>query len=141
MRATITSTSCRKDGTRLSLPNRPGFAIATVMSGDVMPFSFSVSDIIPATPQAIYDAWLDSADHASMTGGKPAQVSAEPGAEFTAWDGYITGRNLELEPNRRIVQSWRTSKFTAADADSQIEIVLEPTAGGTRGTVHHSNVP
>jgi hypothetical protein len=25
-----------------------------------MPFEFTVSDVIPATPQEIYDAWLDS---------------------------------------------------------------------------------
>jgi activator of HSP90 ATPase len=76
-----------------------------------------------------------------MTGGKAAQCSAEPGGTFTVWDGYITGRNLELEPYWRIAQSWRTTKFTAADPDSQIEVVLEPVPGGTRVSVHHSNVP
>ena len=39
-----------------------------------MPFDFSVSDIIPAAPQAIYDAWLDSRGHAAMVGGKPARI-------------------------------------------------------------------
>src|SRR5437016_254374 len=106
-----------------------------------MPFEFSVSDIIPASPQAIYDSWLDSRGHAAMVGGKAAEISAEPGAAFSVWDGYITGRNLRLEPGRRIVQSWRTAKFTVADDESCIEVVLEPVAGGTRVTVHHSNVP
>jgi activator of HSP90 ATPase len=106
-----------------------------------MPFDFSVSDIIPASPQAIYDAWLSSDGHQKMTGGKPAQMSTQQGGAFTAWNGYITGRNLTLERPRRIVQSWRTTKFSAADPDSEIEVLLEPTAGGTRITVHHSNVP
>jgi activator of HSP90 ATPase len=106
-----------------------------------MPFEFSVSDVIPASPRAIYDAWLDSQGHADITGGQPAHISAVPGAAFTVWNGYITGRNLELEPGRRIVQSWRTTKFAAGDGDSQIEVVLEPAAGGTRVTVHHRNVP
>jgi uncharacterized protein YndB with AHSA1/START domain len=106
-----------------------------------MAFAFVVSDIIPAPPRAIYDAWLDSAAHAAMTGGQKAQISAEPGGAFAVWDDYITGRNLTLEPGRRIVQSWRTAKFTAADPDSQIEVVLESVAGGTRVTVNHSNVP
>jgi hypothetical protein len=39
------------------------------------------------------------------------------------------------------VQSWRTTKFTPADPDSQIEVLLEPTPGGTRVTVNHTNVP
>jgi activator of HSP90 ATPase len=106
-----------------------------------MPFDFSVSDIIPASPQEIYDAWLSSDGHQKMTGGKPAQMSTQQGGAFTAWSCYITGRNLTLERPRRIVQSWRTTKFSAADPDSEIEVLLEPTAGGTRITVHHSNVP
>jgi activator of HSP90 ATPase len=106
-----------------------------------MPFTFSVSDIIPAPPQAVYDAWLSNEGHAAITGGKPAEISAEPNAVFTVWDGYITGRNLTLEPGRRIVQSWRTTKFAESDPASQIEIVLEPVAEGTRITVNHSNVP
>src|ERR1700745_1791068 len=101
-----------------------------------MPFEFSVSDVIPASPRAIYDAWLGRQGHADITGGRPAHIPAVPGAAFTVWNGYITGRNLELEPGRRIVQSWRTTKFAAGDGDSQIEGVLEPppAAPGDRGT-------
>src|SRR5215472_3851958 len=76
-----------------------------------MPFEFSVSDIVPASAQEIYDAWLSSSGHEKMTGGKPAQISPRGGAEFTVWNDYITGRNLKLEPPRRLVQSWRTTKF------------------------------
>jgi hypothetical protein len=39
-----------------------------------MPFEFSVSDVIPASPRAIYDAWLDSQGHADITGGQPAHI-------------------------------------------------------------------
>jgi activator of HSP90 ATPase len=107
--------------------------------GGAMPFEFSVSDFIPARAQDIYDAWLSSNGHEKITGGQKAQISAQEGAAFTVWNGYITGRNLTLEPGRRIVQSWRTTKFT--DADSQIEVVLQPATGGTTVTVRHSNVP
>jgi uncharacterized protein YndB with AHSA1/START domain len=106
-----------------------------------MSIEFTVSDVIPAPPDAIYRAWLDSAGHAGMTGGKPAQCSAAVGGSFTAWDGYIAGTNLALDPGRHIVQSWRTTRFAASDADSCIEVLLEPVDGGTRVTVRHSNVP
>lgn len=106
-----------------------------------MSLAFSVSDVIPAPPRAIYDAWLDSKGHAGMTGGKPATCLAAVGGAFTVWNGYIVGRNLELEPGKRIVQSWRTKKFTAADPDSEIEVLLEPVDNGTRVTVNHRNVP
>ncbi len=106
-----------------------------------MAFDFTVSDVIPARPQQIYDAWLSGQGHADITGGQPAQISAQEGAAFTVWNGYITGRNVKLEPGRRIVQSWRTTKFTQADPDSQIEVSLEPVSGGTKVIVRHTNVP
>jgi len=37
-----------------------------------MSIEFAVSDVIPAAPRAIYDAWLDGQGHAAMTGGKAA---------------------------------------------------------------------
>ena len=106
-----------------------------------MPFDFTVSDVIPATPQQIYDAWLDDEGHANITGGASADISPNEGERFTVWDGYITGANLKLEPGKRIVQSWRTTEFTDSDPDSQIEVVLEPVEGGTKLTLHHTNVP
>jgi activator of HSP90 ATPase len=106
-----------------------------------MPFDFIVSDVIPASPLEIYETWLDTSGHANMTGGQHASISATAGADFTAWAGYISGRNLKLEPGRRIVQSWRTTRFTKDDTDSQIEVLLEPVTGGTKVTVRHTNVP
>jgi activator of HSP90 ATPase len=105
-----------------------------------MAYDFEVSDALPATPEAIYAAWLTSDGHSAMTGSQ-ARVDARVGGEFEAWDGYISGRTLALEPGRRIVQSWRTAEFSAADEDSRIEVLLEPLAGGTRITLRHTNVP
>ena len=103
-------------------------------------YDFSVSDVIPASSDAIYDAWLSSDEHSAMTGGL-AEIDPQVGGRYSAWDGYIEGETLELEPKRRIVQSWRTSNFTEEHADSQIEVVLERADGGTRVTVNHTTVP
>ena len=73
---------------------------------------FTVSDTIPATPAEIYSAWLSDEGHTEMTGGE-ANCSGEVGGEFDAWDGYISGVNLELDENARIVQSWRTTMLRA----------------------------
>ncbi len=105
-----------------------------------MSLEFAVSDFFPASADRIYNAWLDSEGHTRMTG-SPAETSPELGAEFSAWEGYITGRNLELEPGKRIVQAWRTTEFQAAEADSLIEVTLEPSEAGTRVTIHHSRLP
>ena len=75
-----------------------------------------------------------------MTGGE-AKTSDKVGANFTAWDGYIEGKNLHLEPYSQIVQSWRTSQFKSDEEDSQIEITLRDVDGETEFTLIHSNVP
>jgi activator of HSP90 ATPase len=106
-----------------------------------MSFEFTVSDVIPAAPQEIYEAWLSPAGHTGMTGAKAESVSPVPGGAFTVWNGYITGKNLELEPGKRIVQSWRTAKFADADPDSNLEVTLVKEAAGTRITIKHTNVP
>ena len=104
-----------------------------------MTYDFKLSCTLSAVPQAVYDAWLDSAAHGAMTGG--AAKSPALGGPYSAWDGYITGKTLELIPGKRIVQSWRTSEFGAGDPDSTITVYLEPTKGGARLTLTHSGVP
>jgi activator of HSP90 ATPase len=105
-----------------------------------MAMEFKVSATIPATAKKIYDAWLNSEGHARMTGGS-AKVSGVVGAEFEAWDGYIRGRNLVLEPNKRIVQTWRTTEFSDDEEDSQIEVTFQKAERGTKVTIHHTNLP
>jgi activator of HSP90 ATPase len=102
--------------------------------------SFTVSAIIPAPAERIYEAWLSSEGHSRMTGGL-AEVLAGIGGAFKAWDGYIWGKTLELEQNRRIVQAWRTSEFPEDSPDSRVEILLEERADGTKITLTHTNIP
>jgi activator of HSP90 ATPase len=73
--------------------------------------------------------------------GSPAMASSRVGETFEAWDGYITGENLTLEPGRRIVQSWRTTEFTADEQDSRLDILLVPAFEQTRLVLRHSNLP
>jgi activator of HSP90 ATPase len=103
-------------------------------------YKFEVSDQIPATPQEIYSAWMSSEGHSAMTGGE-AHVDPVVGGEFDAWDGYIHGTTLALEPSTRLVQSWRTTAFTEENEDSQIDVLLEANDAGTLVRVRHSNVP
>jgi activator of HSP90 ATPase len=102
--------------------------------------SFSVSHVLPATPEQIYEAWLDTDDHSEMTGA-PATCDPKVGGAFTAWEGYIEGTNVALEPFSRIVQRWRTLEFPVEAPDSLVEIVLEASNGGTIMTINHSEIP
>lgn len=106
-----------------------------------MKTKFTLTAIIPASPAEVYAAWLDSDSHAAMTGGSPAIINNEVDQPFTAHNAYLWGKNLELIPNQKIVQSWRTTGFNATDEDSRIEVKLEEHSDGTLLTLMHSHVP
>ena len=101
---------------------------------------FTLKTKINTSAKEIYKAWLNSEGHSNMTGGA-AIISDKPGDNFTAWDGYIEGKNIELEPYKRILQTWRTSQFKDQEEDSQIEILLNEIDGQTELTLIHTNVP
>lgn len=105
-----------------------------------MPDRFEISTVLPAAPEKVYRAWLSSEGHSAFIG---AEASVEPrvGGSFSAWGDYIQGTTLELERNRRIVQSWRTVDFPPDSPDSRLEIVLDKVKGGTRLTLIHSEIP
>jgi activator of HSP90 ATPase len=102
--------------------------------------AFTISAAFPVPPATVYAAWLNSRRHSLMTGGT-AICSARVGGAFSAWDGYISGKNIELEPDRRIVQSWRTTEFAENDMDSRLEIIIAATKRGCILTLKHSNIP
>lgn len=100
----------------------------------------TVSVELPATKEVIFHAWLDSAKHSAFTGSE-AVIDPSIGGNFTAWEGYISGKTTELEAPNRIVQTWRTTEFSDADADSILEIHLQTITTGTLMTLVHSNIP
>lgn len=95
---------------------------------------------LPAAPAYVYRALLDSEQHSKFTNGG-AKIDPSVGGRFTAWDGYISGANLELIEGQRIVQSWRTSEWPDDYDDSRLEITLAPSTTGTKLTMVHDGVP
>jgi len=59
-----------------------------------------------ASPQEVYEVIMDSKMHESLSGEK-ACISREVGGAFKAWGEHISGFNLVLQPDRKIVQAWR----------------------------------
>jgi len=78
--------------------------------------------------------------------GKPAEISREPGGVFSLFGGYISGRQIELVPNERIVQAWRTgswpagaysiASFALTDQDSNTTLMFDH-KGFPDGTAQH----
>ena len=99
-----------------------------------------VSEVLPVKQKNLYEAWLDSDKHSAFTGSK-AVIDRRVGGKFTAWDGYISGTTITVEPFSRIVQTWRTTEFPDDDPDSQIEVLFEEVKEGTKITLIHTDIP
>ena len=95
---------------------------------------------IPAPPAKVYEALMNAKKHAAFTAAEATGV-ARVGARFTAWDGYISGKHLQLDKGRRIVQEWTTTQWPRGAIASRLEIRLEPSGKGTALTMIHSGVP
>lgn len=98
--------------------------------------SLKMSITLPVKADKLYKAWLTSKDHAAFTGAD-AKASTKVGGKFTAWDGYISGKNVELKANKKIVQTWRTSEFPEDAPDSTLEITFEEKSGKTKLSLYH----
>jgi len=86
---------------------------------------------------------LSAAMNSSMKaklGATPTAIDAQPGGAFTLFGGYITGRNLELIPDTRIVQAWRSASWDPG-LYSIAHFVLVPRRAGTRLVFDHTGFP
>ena len=93
--------------------------------------------IIPATPDEVYLALTLPATLQLWTG-EEAEMSTEPGTEFSLWEKSIIGKNLAFEPGRKIVQQWY---FGDQEEPSIVTIKLHPHKQGTSAELLHTNIP
>jgi activator of HSP90 ATPase len=92
---------------------------------------------IPATPDEIYMALTNPITMELWTG-EVAEMSTEPGSEFSMWEGSITGKNLEFDPGKKIVQQWY---FDGQSDNSIVTIKLHADKNGTSAELRHTNIP
>ena len=90
-----------------------------------------------ADPDEVYLA-PTRADTIQLWTGEPAEMSTEPGTEFSLWDGSIVGKNLEFEEGRKIVQQWY---FEGQEEPSIVTIKLHSLNNGTSVELRHNNIP
>ncbi len=93
-----------------------------------------------ATAASLFDLYVDARRHAAATGAA-ASITRKEGDAFSAWDGYITGRNLAVVPKRLVVQAWRASDWDDAVADSTLVLAFRDVAGGAAVDLVHAHVP
>lgn len=93
--------------------------------------------LLSATPEDIYLALTNPLTIQLWTG-EEAVMSTEPGTEFSLWNGSITGKNLEFELNKKIVQEWF---FGEQQETSIVTIKLHADTKGTSVELRHTNIP
>ncbi|AKD03030.1 SRPBCC domain-containing protein [Pontibacter korlensis] len=93
--------------------------------------------IIPAEPEEVYAA-LTNPYTIQLWTGEPAEMSTEPGSEFSLWEGSIVGKNLEFEEGKKIMQQWY---FGEQEEPSIVTIKLHPHEHGTSAELRHTSIP
>ncbi|MGK9120354.1 SRPBCC domain-containing protein [Olivibacter jilunii] len=93
--------------------------------------------IIPANPEEVYLA-LTMEQAIRLWSGDEVSMSNTPNSEFSLWDGSITGKNLILEKDKKLVQQWY---FGDQMEPSIVTIKLHPHKKGTSLELLHTNIP
>ncbi len=71
--------------------------------------TFKQEITVNAVPVRVYDLLMDSKKHSELTG-SPAEISKTVGGEFSVYGGYAKGKNVQLVPAKKIVQTWRAEE-------------------------------
>ncbi len=107
--------------------------------------------VFRASPMRVYEALTDaqqfdkvmrlSAAMRSMaTGTKLAEISREAGGAFSVFGGYVTGRQIELVPNERIVQVWHSQSWKPGDF-SIVKFEFDGQGAGCKIVLEHRGFP
>ncbi len=104
-----------------------------------MPITIKQKVKFKTTPHAVYEALMDSKQHAAFSGDE-ANISRKTDGKFTAYGNYIAGVNLELVPDQIIVQKWRASDWPKGHY-SIATFRFRPDKGGTELVFTQTNIP
>jgi activator of HSP90 ATPase len=96
--------------------------------------------VFPASPSRIYEVLLDANQFRTLSGGAPAEISAEAGGAFSCFGGMVSGRNVELIPHQRIVQAWRAEPWDKG-VYSIAKFELRQEGSETRVIFDHAGFP
>src|SRR5260370_42509187 len=73
-------------------------------------------------------------------GANRAEIGRGAGGAISLFGGYVTGRQLELVPNERIVRAWRAGGWDPGDYSiAKFELVEQ--GSGTKIVFDHSGFP
>lgn len=91
---------------------------------------------LPAPPEEVYLA-LTKPTGLQLWTGAEVEFEEVPGTEFSLWDGDITGKNLEFDYGKKIVQQWYFGDYEP----SIVTIKLHEDSNGTSLEFKQTNIP
>ena len=91
------------------------------------------------SPEKIYKVLTSATEFGEMTGA-PAEISEDEGGAFSCFGGQITGRHIELRPNKRIVQAWRAGPWEEG-VYSIVKFDISESGTGSTVTLDHTAYP
>jgi activator of HSP90 ATPase len=90
-----------------------------------------------AQPRDVYNA-LTNKKMLEIWTGETDEMEPVADSEFSLWNGSITGKNLEFEENKKIVQQWY---FGEDEEASVVTMKIHQHKKGTSVELVHSNIP
>ncbi len=97
--------------------------------------------IFKATPEEVYEMLMDSKKHSKFTGSK-AKIGKKVGDKLSVYDGGLHGINIEIIPNKKIVQKWQCSmKDWPKTHYSKVSFSFKKIKEGTSLTFIQTGVP
>ncbi len=109
--------------------------------------------VFKASRKHVYEALTDASQFAKVvelsaamksggmkTGAAPVTISREAGGAFAAFGGYVSGRQIELVPDERIVQVWRAGSWDPGSY-SIARFVLVEQGAETKIKFDHTGFP
>jgi uncharacterized protein YndB with AHSA1/START domain len=123
------------------------------MTESIQPAVAVVQRVLPASPEVVYDEWLDADGMREWMCPRPARPTFvaldtrvggnlrididDEGSEVS-----VTGRYLALDRPHRIQFTWNWTASEPAIPDSIVTVILEPHPDGqTLMTIHHAQLP
>jgi len=95
--------------------------------------------IFDISPNILYESLLDE-NHVCGFTGCQAKIENRINGEFILLDGLIQGIQLELVPQKKIVQKWRFNSWPSSHY-SHVTLELEEDGTGTKLTLTHKDIP
>lgn len=92
---------------------------------------------IEAPIEKVWQALINT-DLINEWGGGPAEMNDEVDQEFRLWGGDIWGKNIEVVPNRKLVQEWYSGQWPKPSICT-FELVED--GDETELTLIHTHIP